>query len=254
MRVVGIDLAASPASTGVVVLEPEGSRWAARRIGGAPDDDALVALAEGAVAIGVDAPLGWPDAFVEAVTAHHRFEPWTGTTDRCPLTHRLTDGVTKEVTGRYPLSVSADLLGVVAMRAALLQRRWADEAWAGVAAPRDGSGMLSETYPAAAFAAWGIECRGYKARRRPEESTTVRASIVRTIEAATGRWLDLGDLPDDMVADDHLLDALVCALVAVAVRTGSTSWPPGDAVDVARREGWIHVPTDPLDRLRPPAG
>ena len=252
MRVIGIDLAASPASTGVVVVEGTAGGWCARPVDGTADDDLLVSLAARADAIGVDAPLGWPDAFVEAVGAHHRGEPWTGTTDRRPLTHRLTDDLTRSVVGRYPLSVSADLLGVVAMRAALLQQRWADEIWGGVPAPRDGSGVVSETYPAAAFAAWGIECRGYKARSRPDEARTVRGAIVQELTRSTSSWLDSSAVGVDAVANDHLLDAWVCALIALAVRTGATSEPDEAQRGTARREGWIHVPTSPLDALRPP--
>ena len=224
MRVVGIDLAASPATTGVVVLDDGAGSWAARAIAEEADDDLLVDVVRGAGAVGVDAPLGWPDAFVAAVAAHHRFEHWSGTTDRRPMTHRRTDVVTRDIVGRYPLSVSADLLGVVAMRAALLQQRWADEVW-GRRAARDGSGPLSETYPAAAFAAWGIACRGYKARGRPEEARAVRGTIVRELARSTDEWLALDTIAELAVENDHVLDALVCALVALAVVTGATTTP-----------------------------
>ena len=253
MRVIGIDLAARSASTGVVVMDDSGNGWVARSVADEPDDDRLVALAVGADAIGVDAPLGWPDAFVEAVGAHHRGAAWPGTTDRRPLTHRLTDVLTREVVGRYPLSVSADLLGVVAMRAALLQQRWADEAWGGTHAPRDGSGILSETYPAAAFAAWRIECRGYKARNRPDEARAVRRSIVAELRRSTRTWLDISMIEHEAAQNDHVLDAFVCALIALAVRTGATTGPTDEQRDVAGREGWIHVPRSSLDALRPPS-
>ena len=65
MLVLGIDLAAQPASTGVVVLErdPRG-RWVAEVPEGEPDDDALVRWGAGADKVGVDVPLGWPAPFV----------------------------------------------------------------------------------------------------------------------------------------------------------------------------------------------
>jgi predicted nuclease with RNAse H fold len=254
VRLLGIDLAASPASTGVVSVSAAGDgRYRADAIDGGVDDDRLVEFARDADRIGVDAPLGWPDAFVEAVSAHHGFEPWTGGLDRSPLTHRETDRFTKQFTGRLPLSVSADLLGHVGMRCALLQRRWAIELWAGEPAPRDGSGRLSETYPAAAFAAWGIECRGYKARRREREAIDTRSRIVGELERDV-RWLDLDDVRDRCVASDHVLDALMCALIAHAVAVGQTHRPAPDQVDVARREGWIHVPSEPLAELPAPGG
>jgi predicted nuclease with RNAse H fold len=252
VHVLGIDLAARPATTGVVVLEPVGAgRWSARSVGSPADDDLLVELARDALAVGVDAPLGWPDAFVDAVTAHHGFRPWPAAIDRAPLTHRETDRRTRAITGRLPLSVSADLLGVVAMRCALLQRRWADEVW-GAPEPRDGSGVLGETYPAAAFAVWGIEARGYKARQRPQAASEVRSSIVRELRSRTDRWLDLDAVDEECVASDHVLDALVCAIVAVAMSRGATEAPPTGLVETARREGWIRVPTCPLGEVVAP--
>lgn len=253
MHVLGIDLAASPASTGVVTLRrTDGDRWRAEMIDRPADDDLLVELARGAIAVGVDAPLGWPDAFVAAVAAQHQFDRWPAGTDRSPLTHRETDRFTKQFTGRLPLSASADLLGVVAMRCALLQRRWADEVW-GSAAPRDGSGVLSETYPSAAFAVWDIEAKGYKARRDAKAAAVVRERIVEELSAATGSWLDLGDVAAGAVRSDHVLDALVCGLIAIAAGDANTHRPAPELVEVARREGWIHVPSVPLDSLRPPA-
>ena len=43
--------------------------------------------------------------------------------------------------------------------------------------------------------------------------------------------------------DDNGLDAFVCALVARAALAGLTGGPVSEQVEVARREGWIHVPT-----------
>ena len=45
-------------------------------------------------------------------------------------------------------------------------------------------------------------------------------------------------------------DAVVCAVVARAAALGRTSGPPRELADVASREGWIHLPTGPLDALR----
>ena len=71
----GIDLAASPATTGLAVLS--GRRIVELAVG--VDDDALVTACDGhgAVKIGIDSPLGWPRAFVAmladpAVTAAGR--------------------------------------------------------------------------------------------------------------------------------------------------------------------------------------
>ncbi len=251
--VVGIDLAASPATTGVVVLRPGDERWVADVIEAA-DDDALVEIVRDAIVVGVDAPLGWPDAFVEAVTAHHAGRGWTAGADRTPLRYRATDLATRElVGGRLPLSVSTDLLGVVGLRTALLQQRWADEVWGGPE-PRDGSGRLVETYPAAAFAAWGIDCVGYKHRSRVDAAREVRARIADELRISCRAWLDVDAIGARAVESDHVLDALVCALVAVAARSGATHRPPGAQDALARHEGWIHVPRGTLTDLGAPDG
>lgn len=250
-HVVGIDLAASPATTGVVVLRPTGRRWVAEAIESA-DDDVLVEVVRGALVVGVDAPLGWPDAFVDAVSAHHDGRGWTAGPDRTLLRYRATDLATRDlVGGRLPLSVSTDLLGVVGLRTALLQQRWAEEVW-GAPEPRDGTGCLVETYPAAAFAAWGIDCAGYKHRSRVDAARDVRVGIVETLQASCSAWLDLGAVTDRAVDSDHVLDGLVCTLIAVACDRGATHPVPPELGDVARREGWIRVPCGRLDALAPP--
>lgn len=70
VRILGIDLAAQPASMGVVILETAATRWHVVEPDGPADDDRLVELARGCDVIGLDAPLGWPIGFVEAVLAH----------------------------------------------------------------------------------------------------------------------------------------------------------------------------------------
>jgi hypothetical protein len=152
------------------------------------------------------------------------------------------------------MSASADRLGSVAMRGALLQREWGLR-W-GAPALRDGSGQLAEVYPAAALRAWGIPSTGYKAAgARATAAIEVRSGIVATLGAACAEWLDLSPIADAAVASDHLLDALLSALVAVAVRCGTTFTPRDDEERrLAVVEGWIHVPTAGPDRLTPPVG
>ncbi len=146
--------------------------------------------------------------------------------------------------------MSADRLGSVAMRCALLQRRWADEVW-GRPAARDGTDALVETYPAAALVAWEIDGRGYKSRQHPEAARAVRERIVESLDTALSGWLDLTPIRDRCAESDHVLDALLCALVAVACKRGATHAPDPDQRPAALVEGWIHVPAAPLTALRP---
>ena len=248
--VLGIDLAAEVKATGAVRVVRAASAWSVTTVEGRLDGDALIDAVRMVDVVSVDSPLGWPAAFVDAIEAHGSFRPWPGGVDRSTLTHRDTDRAIRQHGIRAALSVSADKLGSVAMRCALLQRRWAEEVW-GAPAARDGSGRLVETYPAAALASWGIECRGYKDRGDPAAATVVRRHIVAKLESALGSWLDLQPAREACVESDHVLDALLSALVAIAAKTASTHAPIESQCDAAQREGWIHVPSSSLSLLRP---
>jgi predicted nuclease with RNAse H fold len=225
------------------------------------DDRGLVEIVDRATAVGLDSPLGWPDDFVSAVTAHRQSARWPTfehrSTDKIreSLRHRTTDLFVRSLDlGSTPLSVSSDLIGVVAMRGAWLQSAWAQK-W-GRLEPRDGSGRLVETYPAAALRAWGLLARrgvrykGGGVDELREGQRSERARIMDEIEGKTNSWLRVPDeLRDEAVASDHTLDAFICALVALATRAKVTHPVPEESRDAARREGWIHVPNDALSSL-----
>lgn len=255
VRILGVDLAAQPETTGCVVLQPAGAnRWEAVELDGPATDDRLVAAAGDVEVIGLDTPLGWPVAFVEAIAAHQGFGTWTGGVDRRPLTHRVTDRIVAATGQGRPLSVSADRIASPAMRGALLQHRWATEVW-GRPEGRDGSGRLVETYPAASLRAWGVPAAGYKrsGAAAAAGASQVRTGIVEHLGATLAGWLDLDAVAVRSVASDHVLDAVLCCLTVVASRAGTTGAPTtGAEVDAARVEGWIHVPTAPLADLGPP--
>ena len=238
LRTLGIDLSADPAKTGACEID-----WSAGTVsfvGPAATDDVLVAAAVPSDMTAIDVPLGWPDAFVDAVVAHHHGKAWPPVSvvpplDRLPLRYRLTDQVVIARGGR-PLSVSSDLIGVAAMRGARLQHLLQA---AGVPVDRAGvTGRVAEVYPAAALRAWGLASSGYKGR--------VHAATCRSLAAElAARCGGLGAAAAAALAgcDDNRLDAFVCALVARAVLAGRTTRPTDEQVVVARREGWIHVPT-----------
>ena len=127
---------------------------------------------------------------------------------------------------------------------------WATEVW-GQSAPRDGSGALVETYPAAALHAWAIDTTGYKGgtREKATAGREVRRRIVERMADACDSWLDMDAVVDRCVASDHVLDALVSALVAIAVKVGMTH-PAADSA-LANVEGWMHVHVAPLATLCP---
>ncbi|WP_199835952.1 DUF429 domain-containing protein [Streptomyces sp. TP-A0356] len=254
---VGVDLAASARRTAVcrVVWGDEGGLTVEFLV---PEgDEELLAVVRAADKTGLDCPLGWPSNFVATVLAHHRgtrLPPpvrFQDRTDGRPgldaLRFRLTDDLTWKATSmRPPLSVSTDLLGVVALRAAYLLDALAAT---GVPVPRDGSGPVAEVYPAAALRRWGIHLtRSYKSAG--PGARALREHIVRSVEVGLG--LSLPEAVRAQCADSHdHLDALVCALVARAVQIEDTVWPrTPDERAAARQEGWIHLPGRDLAALR----
>ena len=255
----GVDMAADPKRTALCSID-----WVTGEIrlsNGPVDDDAIVALTHQAVMSGWDVPLGWPDAFVAAISEHHVGQPLAGpgasptaqpdlgppdgghpVPERFPagpdarryLRYRLTDRRFAE-SGRWPLSVSTDLIGVPAMRAAALQQRLDGE---GLLVDRSGTaGVIAETYPAGTLAAWGWPSRGYKGAAGRE----VRADLVARLIDSLPRLGLTGAVREALVVSDARLDAFICALVARAVDTGRGTPPPPADLAVARREGWIHI-------------
>jgi len=248
---VGIDLAGSAKRTAVCRVD-----W---RPGGLQvefeqdcDDAALVRLlARSATAghwVGIDCPLGWPIDFVSTVVAHSAHAPLPPSADLIrrsdhkalnPLLYRMTDEVIyNKVGSRPPLSVAANLLGVVALRCARLLGEVERD---GVPLDRSGlTGPIAEVYPAATLRVWQLS--GRESYKRPE-SKRARQSIVELLEGALGIGLP-AEVAERCVASHDALDALIAAFAARAAALGRTIRPAeGTDTERALIEGWIHLPT-----------
>ena len=243
-RVLGVDLATEPARTGFVEATWRTGAWCF--VGPYPgDDESILERAVGAV-VGLDAPLGWPDAFVEAVGAHHAHHPWPTGVDPVDLRYRATDRFVVDLDlGVRPLSVSSDLIGAVAWRAAGLMEGLARAGGRPLA--RDGSDRVYEVYPAAALRVWGLLARRgerYKGGRVGDPGPrALRERIVRALAGGAVGPLELGrGLEGAAVDSDHVLDAILAALVVTEALAGATIPPPSALAERASREGWIHVP------------
>ncbi|MER6522611.1 DUF429 domain-containing protein [Streptomyces sp. NPDC001553] len=249
MVTVGIDLAGYSKTTGVCRVT-----WAEQPVVellNARNDEDLLTAMRAAGKTGLDSPVGWPVAFTSLLAAHQagtklpvrsRYMPHPGGPDGLgTFTHRLTDDLAWKRTGagkQRPLSVAADKLGVVAMRAVDLLERLAD---AGPAIPRDGSGSVVEVYPAFALIQWGL------ASKASYKGSTPGAHAARVeILAGLADGLDLGlseYVRDRCTRSDHDLDALISAVVARAAACGMTHLPTTDEEQaMAAVEGWIHLP------------
>lgn len=247
MITTGVDLAAQPARTAVAVVDWQGggARLTTLRLGNTDGD--IVGLAQGSARVGVDCAFGWPDDFVAYVAANARGEApdpdLRGIEGRRRLAYRETDRATHRITGRLPLSVSTDRLGLTAMRCTDLLAAFAD---AGDVVDRSGAtGRLVEVYPAASLRLWGVAVSGYKtdAAARRAATANLLAVAPRLIVSLDQRAL--------MEASDDAFDAVVAALIARAHALRATHPIPPAALDRARREGWIALPAAPLDEVDP---
>lgn len=245
MRTVGIDLSAEPAKTATATVLWDSGKAIVQNVElGATDADIRDAVV-GADKCGIDAPFGWPDAFVEFVVAHHGYRfpdglELDGRPGRQPLVRRLTDRRVHSVTGIVPLSVSADLIAHVALRCAGLL----------AALGKDGfdvdrvDGFAVEVYPAAALQTWGLSTRGYKGMKN---RAALDVAVAQLEHALPG--LELGQFRSLCATSDDAFDALVAAIIARAVALGRSLLPDVDEREVARREGWIHLPSCDLTTL-----
>jgi predicted nuclease with RNAse H fold len=232
----GIDLAAESVRTGACRVRWEDGRavveWA--RVG--TDNDEIVRLARNVEFVGIDAPFGWPRRFRAAIDAWSDHgvwpEPWNQESRRA-LRLRATDRWIARG-GRPPLSVSADSIGVCAMRACRLLHE--------LQSPVDRvHGPIFEVYPAAALRRWGYDVAGYK------QNADIRSRLLNAI--ASGDWLELGSSREELLRTDHAFDAFVSALVARAAAVGKVEPVPEELAEDAVIEGWIHIPAVPPAEL-----
>jgi hypothetical protein len=249
VRTLGVDLASSDERTACAVLAWAGGRAAlvalehglaprADRAAPSPGDLRILALAEGAQAIGIDAPFGWPAPF-HALLAGARPAAWSDER-RDALRFRRTDFAVRRLGGFWPLSVSSDLVALPALRCQGLL------AALGVV-DRATNGRIFEVYPRLGLTRWGLDRTGtgYKGK----EGRARREEIVASLTARCP-WLALGPHAATLCAEDHALDALLAALLAHAAACGLVEPIPDEDLAFARTEGWIAVPAEgSLDRL-----
>ena len=118
-----------------------------------------------------------------------------------------------------------------------------------------GTGRVCETCPDPALRAWTDgDPRSLMPREsyRGADRAARREDLINLISERAG-LSDPAGLLALCAAHDHCLDALICALVAGAAWLGLTAVPPA-LPGAAHSEGWIHVPTCPLQALiEPPA-
>ena len=250
MLTAGVDLAAEPRGTALAVIDWSGEVARVVELTVGASDGRIVAVAPTVASLGIDCAFGWPDDFVAFIAGHSA----GGRLDRSPaestgsgmdwrrrLAYRETDRVVRRLTGRWPLSVSTDRLGLTAMHCAALLESLGD----GIGpVDRSGAGFAAEVYPSATLRTWGFSTAGYKA------DAAIRAGLLDSL-LERAPWLDPGPMAALMVASDDAFDAVIASLAARAHALGLWHRPPPESLDRAGREGWIVLPTVDLAQLAP---
>jgi predicted nuclease with RNAse H fold len=245
---VGVDLSAEPEKTGVAWIDwsPSGAR-VRDLVVGATDELITQAVMEADKA-GIDCPQGWPEKFIEFISAHHAGDvvvpaEVAGRDWRRTLAYRVTDKAVRDMTHLVPLSVAADRIAHTAMRCAGLLAQLARK---GQPVDRCGTGVVVEVYPAASLSHWGLSHRGYKGTGNAKSLT----QVVDALQVAAP-WLTLGPYEDKCRRSDDALDAVIAALTARAAMKGLVTAPNTTQAATSSTEGWIAVPTCPLSALWP---
>jgi predicted nuclease with RNAse H fold len=236
MITLGVDLASARQRTATCAIEWRDNRAVVQRLIVNVDDDKIEEESKLADVVGIDAPFGWPVAFADLVAGKPSAAAWADE-HRDKLRFRTTDHHVRKETGRWPLSVSSDLIGVVAMRCQGLLRRL------GVS-DRVAHDRVLEVYPRAALDRWRIRALGYKrAKGRSALAEVVDALLQQT------PWLEVdAEQKEHLLRCDDAFDALVASLAARAARIGRADPAPSDAC--VRSEGWIFLPaSDSLGHL-----
>lgn len=240
---IGVDLATSPAATGLCVLDVASKRATIVRT---PAERTITAIAElaahwwdesgGALRIGIDAPFGWPVAWVDLLTrARELGDVRAGESAQDgthaiaqPLRWRLTDVELSAWSHRAlrPMTPSMDRLAATTARCIDLLARLRE---AGIPVARTGAGSAAfEVYPTASLFAWGLAGPGGRTGARSR-------FLVESLQRI--------DAPGLSATHEHDVDALIAALTVAGPMTPMR--PPDADERVLAIEGVMHVPDDP---------
>jgi hypothetical protein len=258
---VGIDLASQPEKTAVCVINWGNGSAEVTALsrgtfhGRALDDLALLEIADTADKTAIDAPFGWPQPFIQAISSEPGRWPLDPGQPRAPLERRTTDILVRQWTGKTPLSVTTDRIAYCAMRCAAIL--------GALNSPRDGSGPIVEAYPDAALRCWlpNLFVGSIQSYKGDSDLAYKRRELLGdALFQELGSSFHISEAQRGAIANsDDCLDALACALVARAAATKSTVLPDTPEHEtLARIEGWIHLPEpNSLQRLvtaQPDAG
>ncbi len=246
MLISGVDLAAEPKGTAVATIDWQSDHADLVDLQLGVNDQEIIDACAASIKVGIDCALGWPVDFIDFLNRHSNlvglesapaFEGDSAL--RRNLAHRETDRHVREVTGRWPLSVSTDRLGMTAIRGAGLLSKFQE---AGTAIDRSGSGRIVEIYPGASLRLWELDTVGYRS------SEAIRERLLADLQAETP-WLNLGTHQQLMVDSCDAFDAVIAALAARSAQLGRYEAPSEAQLERAKIEGWVALPTGRISDL-----
>ena len=240
----GIDLAAEPKGTALALVEFSKHKAKLTLLEQGLDDEALIEKTHNADKVGIDCAFGWPTQFAEFLAKHQDLASKDlidgGMDYRRELSFRETDREIRRLTGRWPLSVSTDRLGLTAIRCAGLLSKYHAK---GIEIDRAGSKLLVEVYPGATLRNLKFDTTGY--RINPE----ARTYLLEQLEQQAP-WLEISSFRTQMIESADCFDAVIAALAARAVYQGNYNKPTSEQLESARVEGWIGLPTRKIGDLK----
>lgn len=243
MLTAGVDLAAEPKGTALAIIEWKKTQATLVDLQLGVSDETIVEAAGVVDKLGIDCALGWPIEFVEFLNNHANLEstsaPDGGMDWRRRTSFRESDRHVRAVTGKWPLSVSTDRLGLTAMRCAGLQGRIQQS---GIEIDRSGAGKIVEIYPGASLRLWGFDTSGYRAHE------DARAELLTAIEHKAS-WLNLGSHRELMIDSTDAFDAVIASLATRAAAINQCLPPPREFLERVKVEGWIALPTGSITDL-----
>ena len=239
----GIDLAAEPKGTALALIEFSNNKAKLNYLEQGLDDEALIANTHNADKVGIDCAFGWPIKFSLFITKHQDLSNQDlidgGMDFRRGLSFRETDREIKRLTGRWPLSVSTDRLGLTAIRCAGLLSKYQAK---GIEIDRSGAELLVEVYPGATLRNWNFDTTGYRI------NSEARSKLLEQLELQAP-WLELEAFRTQMIESADSFDAVIAALAARAVYQGDYNRPTKEQLGTGRVEGWICLPSFDLKKL-----
>jgi hypothetical protein len=246
-RTIGINLSAAAKFTTVVAIEwKDQEAWVSEAVIDLEDDELIGYLSAGD-RTGVYAPFGWPVAMVDAVSSYTNSDQWQRASRR-QFRHRETEAFVHDILQSeadqelWPQSVSCDRLALQARRMAQLREQLFTET--GKRFDRAGGDHILEVYAPGASLLWGLHSHAANGLEIPPDASEKPGLLfVERIEAAAP-WLQWREGKRAVcLKNEHTSDALLAALVARASELDLTIRPENGHLDLARREGWMHLPS-----------